>query len=198
MGRWEPGAEKRLMLSALELFAERGFEQTTAAGIAERAGVTERTFFRYFIDKREVLFSGSRELQRVVVEAISAAPEGAQPLDLVFTGMYAGATMIGGNRQWSRQRAALLAANPSLMERELMKLSALGTAVADVLVQRGVTELPARVAAQAGVAVFAIGFDTWVGDEPPGDFAECIRLGLVELRGLTAGGPLADASSRSD
>ncbi|RFA17169.1 TetR family transcriptional regulator [Subtercola boreus] len=186
MGRWKPGAEGRLMLSAMELYVERGFEQTTAAEIAERAGVTERTFFRYFADKREVLFGGASELQRIVLEAIEAAPTDESPVDAVFAGMFAGAERIGGNREWSCQRAALLAANPSLMERELLKLSALGEAAAGALRLRGVAALPARLAAHTGVSVFSIGFDTWVGDDPPGDFAECIRVALAELRELTA------------
>ncbi|RFA10954.1 TetR family transcriptional regulator [Subtercola boreus] len=186
MGRWEPGAEGRLMQSAMELYVERGFEQTTAAEIAERAGVTERTFFRYFTDKREVLFGGAVELRRVVLEAIVDAPTTAPPLDAVLAGMFAGAALIGVNRGWSRQRAALLAANPSLMERELLKLSALGESAADALRQRGVAPLTARLAGHTGVSVFSIGFDTWVGDDSPGDFPACIRLALAELRELTA------------
>jgi hypothetical protein len=58
MTRWEPNARGRLEQAALALYGERGFENTTVAEIAARAGLTERTFFRHFADKREVLFAG--------------------------------------------------------------------------------------------------------------------------------------------
>src|ERR1700742_5176667 len=87
MGRWAPGAKGRLEEAAMELFDERGFEDTTVADIAERAGLTKRTFFRYFGDKREVLFSGSAQLQAKFVEAIAAAPAEAAPLDAVAAGL---------------------------------------------------------------------------------------------------------------
>ena len=74
MGRWEPDARGRLEQAALELFEERGYARTTVGDIASRAGLTERTFFRYFTDKREVLFSGSGAVESLMVESIAAAP----------------------------------------------------------------------------------------------------------------------------
>jgi AcrR family transcriptional regulator len=186
MGRWAPDARGRLMRSALELYAERGFEQTTALEVAERAGVTERTFFRYFSDKREVLFEGSRQLQDVIVKAIAAAPSSMGSIDAVGTAMESAASLLD-NRDYSRQRAAVIAANPSLQERELLKLATLTGAAAEALRRRGVGNLAAGLAAETGVTVFKIGFETWIGDESTRDLAHCIREALDQLKGLTAG-----------
>src|ERR1700712_269560 len=106
MGRWLPDAHGRLARAALELYSERGFEQTTALDIAERAGVTERTFFRYFADKREVLFDGSSELQALVLDAIAAAPSDKKPIETVRRAMESAAALLEGNRDYSRRRAA--------------------------------------------------------------------------------------------
>src|SRR4051794_66180 len=125
MGRWEPDARGRLAVAALELYAERGYEQTTVADIAERAGVTERTFFRHFADKREVLFDGSATLQETVVKAIAAAPEDAAPIEAVGAAFEHAAVLLEERRAFARLRAATIAANPSLLERELLKLAAL-------------------------------------------------------------------------
>ena len=187
MGRWQPDARGRLMLAALELYGERGFEQTTALEVAQRAGVTERTFFRYFADKREVLFEGSKGLQDAVVEAIAQAPDPVAPIDAVGSAMERAAAHLEDNRDYSRQRAAVIAANSSLHERELLKLSTLAGAAADALRRRGVAALAASLAAEAGVTVFKLGFDTWIGDEATGGLAQCIRAALDELKELTAG-----------
>ncbi|WEO77084.1 TetR family transcriptional regulator [Cryobacterium sp. SO2] len=187
MGRWKPDARGRLTLSALELFAERGYEQTTAAEIAERAGVTERTFFRYFPDKREVLFMGSKHLQDLVVAAIAAAPASTGPIDVVGVAMESAAALLEEDRDYARQRWAVIAANPSLQERELLKLATLGGEVAAALRERGIAELPANLAAESGVTLFKIAFETWVGDAPSGTFTECIRDALAQLKELAAG-----------
>ncbi|MCU1475807.1 MAG: transcriptional regulator, TetR family [Subtercola sp.] len=186
MARWKPDARGRLQRAALELFAERGFEQTTALEVAERAGVTERTFFRYFPDKREVLFDGAGELQRVIVESIDSAPATLAPIDVVGAAMQVGAGFLEGGREYSRQRAAVIAANPSLQERELLKLASLGAAVAEALRRRGAPELTAALAAEAGVSVFKIGFETWIGDDSAPEFRQCIRSALDQLTSLTA------------
>src|ERR1700742_580470 len=102
MGRWEPGASSRLRTAALELYFERGFEQTTVAEIAERARLTGRTFFRYFADKREVLFAGSSDLQAAMVAALAGAPIGATPMAAVATALDAAAQMLGDRREFSR------------------------------------------------------------------------------------------------
>src|SRR5690349_17977214 len=107
MGRWEPNASGRLRQAAMELYVERGFEQTTVADIAERAGLTARTFFRYFDDKREVLFGGSAELQERLVGALDAAPAAASPMVAVAAALDAAASMLGENREFARKRQSV-------------------------------------------------------------------------------------------
>ena len=185
MGRWEPDAAGRLREAALELYVAQGYEQTTVAEIAERAGVTARTFFRHFADKREVLFGGSEELQARMTAAVDAAPPEAGPLDAVAAALDAAAGMIGGDHQRSKRRQAVLMANPELRERELMKMARLGDAVTQALGGRGVAEAEARLAAEAGIAVFRIGFERWVAGPRAEDLAAVLRESLGQLRGLT-------------
>jgi len=185
MGRWEPDAGGRLAAAALELFAERGFDQTTALDIAERAGVTERTFYRYFADKREVLFDGSAALKGAVLASIAAAPAETGPLDVMSEAMQKGGAVLP-QREHARQRAVVVAANPSLLERELLKMSTLGAASAEALRARGVPSPTAELAADAGVAVFSRGFDDWIAPGETRTVAECIGDAMTELRRLTA------------
>src|SRR3981189_380122 len=119
MVRWEPNARGRLEQAAVELYSERGFEQTTVAEIAKRAGLTERTFFRHFADKREVLFAGAEDLQELLVSAVGNAPDSAAPIAAVGAGLLAAAALLQERREFSRQRQAVIAANPELQEREL-------------------------------------------------------------------------------
>jgi AcrR family transcriptional regulator len=166
----------------MELYGERGFDETSVADIAARAGVTERTFFRYFADKREVLFEGSREVQTRIVAAIAAAPEDADPLEAAMGGVEVVGTILT-DRDHSRLRNALIEANPSLMEREQLKMATLRTAAATALRGRGATELTASVAADAAVSAFGIGFRRWIdGDDE--DLATAIRSVAAELRRL--------------
>src|SRR5271165_631029 len=130
MTRWEPNARGRLAQAALELYGECGFEQTTVAAIAERAGLTERTFFRHFADKREVLFGGAAELQSRLVEGVAAAPADAAPIEVVAAALRTIGPMFEQRRSFARQRQELIAANPDLQERELIKLATLAAAVA--------------------------------------------------------------------
>src|SRR6516165_3132694 len=144
LGRWQPDSRGRLQEAALALYAEQGFDQTTAAEIAARAGVTERTFFRHFADKREVLFGGSAILGERIVTGVAGAPATDGPLDAVARGLDAAAAMLGEfRRDLSRQRYAVIAANPELRERELAKMAAYAAAVAGALRERGVGEGPA-------------------------------------------------------
>ena len=188
MGRWEPDARGRLVGAALELYAERGFDQTTVADIATRAGVTERTFFRYFVDKREVLFDGAHTLETAVVGGITSAAQRGTPLDVVAEAFAGATSLLEERRDFARQRAAVIAATPGLHERELLKLAGLGAAAADALRGRGVPDPAAGLAAEAGVAVFRIGFERWIGDPAAGTLAACIRSALAELKALTGGG----------
>ena len=131
MVRWEPNARGRLGQAAFELFLERGFEQVTVAEIAERAGLTERTFFRYFADKREVLFAGSEAFQALFVSSVENAPGSAPPIDAVAAALYAQAAQFMEHPAAVRRRQAIIAAHPELRERELIKLAVVAAAVAD-------------------------------------------------------------------
>jgi AcrR family transcriptional regulator len=137
MGRWEPDARGRLGKAALDLYRERGFENTTVAEIAARAGLTERTFFRHFTDKREVLFAGAGALQELLVDTVAGAPDTATPIDAVAMGLEAAAAVLQEGREFSLQRQAAIATTPELQERELIKLASLASALAVVLRKRG-------------------------------------------------------------
>ncbi len=186
MGRWEPNARGRLERAAMELYVERGFEQTTVAEIAERAGLTERTFFRYFADKREVLFWGAGALQELIVGALTSALESAAPMDAVAAALEAAGAGMQERRDSAPQRQAVIAANPDLQERELIKLASLAAAMAAVLRQHGVKDPAASLTAQAGIAVFHVAFERWISDTSQ-DLPHIIRESLAELRAVTAG-----------
>src|ERR1700753_1764396 len=186
MGRWAPGAKGRLEEAAMELFSERGFEATTVADIAERAGLTKRTFFRYFADKREVLFSGSAQLVELFVAAVAAAPESAAPLDAVATALAASAQMFEQRRELASRRPRITAANPELQERELIKLSSLTAAVAKALHDRGFEDPAAILTAEAGIAVFRVSFERWVEPANRRTLDEIIIESLAELRAVAS------------
>jgi AcrR family transcriptional regulator len=187
MGRWEPDARGRLEQAALELYGERGFEQTTVAQIAERAGLTERTFFRHFADKREVLFWGAGALQELLVNGVADAPDFLAPIDTVAAALEAAGALLQERREFSRQRQTIIAANPELQERELIKLASLASAIADTLRQRGVPDPAASLTAEAGIAVFKIAFERWINKTNQQDFQQLIRESLDELKAVTAG-----------
>ncbi|HXN62891.1 MAG TPA: TetR family transcriptional regulator [Acidimicrobiales bacterium] len=188
MGRWEPDSRGRLQEAALALYSERGFDQTTAAQIAERAGVTERTFFRHFADKREVLFGGSVVLRERIVAGVAGAPAADGPFDAVSRGLDAAAAMLGEfRRDLSRQRQAVIAANPELRERELAKLADYAAAVANALRQRGVSEPQASLAAEAGMSVLRVAMEQWASRDDGHDLSAIMRDSVAELRAMTGG-----------
>ncbi len=187
MPRWKPDAAGRLVKAAITLFAERGYETTTVAEIAERAGLTKRTFFRYFSDKREVLFAGSAELEHVWLEAVVAAPQGAGPLAVAAAGLSPVAELFIERHGFARIRAGIIAANPELRERELIKLQNLAGAIAAGLIDRGFSANVAILAAQAAVTVFHVAFAAWVDQDEPAAFRRLMDESLEELRSVTAG-----------
>ena len=142
MGRWEPDARGRLAKAAMELYAEQGFEQTTVAEIAARAGLTERTFFRHFADKREVLFYGMERLRDLLARAVADAPASATAMDAVSAAFEAAGAMFQENPERVRLRDAIVSANAELRERELIKLAAFASAVAGALRDRGIPSRP--------------------------------------------------------
>jgi AcrR family transcriptional regulator len=186
MGRWEPNASGRIRQAALDLYVERGYEQTTVAEIAARAGLTARTFFRHFPDKREVLFAGS-PLQEALLAALDAAPASASPMEVVATVLDAAAAVLT-NRDHSRQRQLVIDANAELQERELIKLATLSAALADGLRSRGVAEPVAQLAAETGIAVFRVAFKRWLGEPEDRGLARIMRESFDELKALTAAG----------
>jgi AcrR family transcriptional regulator len=189
MTRWPPDAQGRLTKAAIELFAERGYDATTVTEIAERAGLTKRTFFRHFADKREVLFSGVEQLTEVWLAGVAAAPAEAAPLAVVTAGFEPLAELFEQRLELARLRAQIIAANPELMERELIKLQGLAGALQRALIARGVAVNPAILAAQAGVTVFHVGFARWVEQDDPAAFRRLLAEALEELREVAAPTP---------
>ncbi|WP_320783453.1 helix-turn-helix domain-containing protein [Streptomyces sp. CRN 30] len=186
MGRWEPGARERLREAALELFTDRGYEQTTVADIAQRAGVTARTFFRHFADKREVLFDGSADLAKQVRDVVETTPPTASALDVVAAVLDAIARLTGDDRERARARQAVITANTDLRERELIKQAALTAALTDALRQRDVADTEAGLAAEIGSAVFRVAFSQWGHATDGRDLRDVVRETLTRLRLLTS------------
>jgi AcrR family transcriptional regulator len=197
MGRWQPNARGRLEKAAMELYAERGFDQTTVAQIAERAGLTERTFFRHFADKREVLFAGSGQLQDLLVETVAGAPASATPIDAVAAGIDAIGAMLQASRgrAFARQRQSIVDASAELQERELNKMSSLASALADTLRKRDVADPAASLLGEIGIAAFRISFERWVSGPRDEDLRALMRESLDEVRSLAAGGGRVAAGS---
>jgi AcrR family transcriptional regulator len=188
VARWEPGAAERLQQAALELFAERGFDQTTAADIAEAAGLTQRTFFRHFADKREVLFKGQDRFVDVFVSGIDAAPTGASPMQLVAAALSSSSQFFPDDRRaYSRMRQSVIDKNPSLQERERHKLAGLAVEVAAALRARGVEEPAATLAAESGATVFGLAFTQWLRDGEQRSMSAIAVDLLEQLRGLSTG-----------
>ena len=181
MSRWKPDARGRIAQAALELYGRHGFERTTVAEIAKRAGVTERTFFRHFADKREVLFGGSHRLQELMVATVSRAPASTEPIDAVAAALQASTAYLN-DREFSRKRQRILNANVELRERELIKLATLAAAIADSLRRRGVKEPAASLTAEAGIGVFRVAFDRWVSETSGRGLSELIDESLEQLK----------------
>jgi AcrR family transcriptional regulator len=188
MARWEPDAAGRLVEAAMQLYRVRGFDRTTVADIAARAGLTERTFFRYFADKREVLFSGSGALQDFLVAQVAAAPASLPPIDVVARALAETASFFEQRRDFARQRHALIVAHPELQERELIKLAALVVAIGEALRRRGAAASAASLVAEAGMTIFKRAFEAWVGDSKKQDFGHHVRAAHAELERVVAGG----------
>jgi AcrR family transcriptional regulator len=187
MGRWEPDSRGRLHEAALALYSERGFDQTTAAQIAERAGVTERTFFRHFADKREVLFGGAAILKEQILAGVVSAPPNDDPFDALSHGLDAAAAMLGESRRdLAQQRQAVIAANPELRERELTKLADYATSIAAALGQRGVGEPQATMVAEAGMTVLRVALTQWASGTDGRDLDVIMRDALATLRAVAA------------
>jgi AcrR family transcriptional regulator len=193
MVRWEPGARERLQSAALDLYLSQGYEQTTVAEIARSVGLTERTFFRHFADKREVLFDGQGLFQQSFLDGITAAGGNASPLEMIANALAVSAQPFSEERRrWSRQRQAVIAANPALQERELLKLAGLASVVAEQLRSRAVPEPTATLAAHSCVTVFEVAFTQWISDGEDRSLIDIERAALAELATLAADLTTAD------
>ena len=190
MGRWEPGARERLVLAAVDLFQEQGYDDTTVAQIAERAGVTRSTFFRHFPDKRELLVAGQAAMSALLAEGIRDAPDGATPLDAVALGLRRAATVYGPmSREIAPRLEAVVAASEELRRRDAQKAVGLAAAMEEALTARGVDAVTARLAAELGVLAHHTAFHRWAAepDAATDAMADYSEAALRELRAAAAG-----------
>lgn len=189
MARWQPETPQRLVVAAVDLFTEQGYDATTVAQIAERAGVTKSTFFRHFSDKRELLVAGQETLSRLLAEGIAEAPAGASPLEAVAAGLERAAGVMGPvNRDLGPRLKAAVAASTELQERDALKNVGLAAAMTAALVDRGVPDPTAHLAAELGVLAFKQGYARWSEDdrEEVRGLAPYALAALRELREATA------------
>jgi AcrR family transcriptional regulator len=187
MVRWQPDARERLQAAALELYASNGFEETTVADIARAVGLTERTFFRHFVDKREVIFAGQDEFRQAFTDVIAESVSAESPLEIVTSAVLAAAQWFPDERRpHSRLRQTVIVAHPELQERELLKMSALATSLAAALRERGIPEPSATLAAESGVTVFRLSFEQWIAQDEARSLVDIEREIFLQLRSLTA------------
>jgi AcrR family transcriptional regulator len=186
VGRWEADAKGRLREAAWALFAERGFEQVTVAEIGERAGLTGRTFFRHFTDKRELLFDGSGVLQERMVAALAGAPAGATAIEAVAAALAEGATILGRDQAFATERQKIIMANAELLERELIKLATLSAALAAGLRDRGVPEPDASLAGESAIVVLRVAFERWLSAPAGTDLGALMTESLHRLRSVVS------------
>jgi len=188
MARWEPNASERLAVAALDLFSERGYENTTVIDIAQRAGLTKSTFFRHFQDKREVLF-GDGTMNGLLAEAVAAAPATAAPLEVVAQVLdaFGRQAFTPARREFAARRRAVIAANPELQEREALKGLGLTASMTEALRRRGVPDLTACVAADLGALAMTIAYERWTDatnatNATNDEFGEVARRALDEVQ----------------
>jgi len=186
--RWEPGGRERLVVAAVDLFTEQGYDATTVAQIAERAGMTRSTFFRHFTDKREVLVAGQETLSRLLAEGITDAPAGATPLQAVANGLARASAEMGPlNRELGPRLRAAVAASAELQERDALKSVGMAAVMTEALVARGVPQVSAHLAAELGVLAFKRGYASWSeGDRSDEALAPHTAAALQELIAASA------------
>ena len=184
MARWESGSRERLAAAALRLFASHGFERTTVAEIAAEAGLTERTFYRYYADKPEVLFAGQGEFERLFLDGLAVSTS-TRPMELVGAALdHAAGFFPDDRRPWSRSRQVIVTGNPALQERELRKMSALADALTSEITARGIEATTAALAAEATVSVFRRSFAAWIVEDESRSFADIQRSVLHQLQAM--------------
>lgn len=188
MARWEPGTRYRLQATALELFGEHGFEETTVAEIAARAEVTERTFYRYFADKREVLFDGQHHFEQAFLDGVVGAPDDASPAELSAAALHSASGFFDEERRaWARARQEVIATDAGLRERELLKLAHLSGLLTTALRDRGIPDPRAGLVADSTLSVFHVAFQQWIATGESRTFPELVEDTLSHLRALALG-----------
>ena len=186
MPRWEPAAEARLLDAALALFEERGYDETTVAEIAERAGLTKRTFFRYFADKREVLFWGAERIENLFTGAIQSAPPAAPALDAVALGLEAFGRSLQGQGEVAARRIRIVRTSPELSERQLTKFASMADTASRALRSRGVSADAADLAAEIGMTVFRVATARWLEDTSAKPLPQLIAEAFAQLRAVAS------------
>ena len=176
----------RLQEAALALYDERGFDQTSVEEIAERAGLTKRTFFRHFSDKREVLFGGGAMAEGQFVAAVREAPPAAGALDAVSYGLNVLAAGFDEEGEQAARRFRIVRASPQLWERQLIKFATLAEAVARALRGRGVGDPAAILAAESGITALRVASDRWVADTKDKPLRQLVAEALSELRSVAS------------
>jgi AcrR family transcriptional regulator len=197
MPRWDPRAEDRLRDAALELYLEHGYENVTVVQITERAGLTRRTFSRYFTDKRDVLFAGSEQLPVALADAVRHADDALPPFEALLAALVDTGELLAGRVPHAAQRRAVIKASPELQERERTKFAAVTDALADALQQRGAAESGARLLAHVGAAIFQTAFERWTDQPEHADFSACVREATTELAASLGAAGLPAFSGRA-
>jgi AcrR family transcriptional regulator len=196
MPRWDPRAEDRLRAAALELYLEHGYESVTVAQITERAGLTRRTFSRYFTDKRDVLFAGSAQLPVTLADAVRRADHSLPPFGALLAAFADTGELLAGRVRHVAPRRAIIKASPELQERERTKFAAVTAALAEALRQRGAAESQASLLAHVGAAIFQAAFERWADQAGQADFSACVREAATELAGSLAAVDIPALSGR--
>jgi AcrR family transcriptional regulator len=191
VARWDPEGEERLRTAAVELFLERGYDNVTVAQIADRAGLTRRTFSRYFADKRDVLFAGADQLPVLLADALRGVDPDVPAFQAVLHALTDVAAVLGVRvAEHAPQRRAIIAASPELQERGHAKFAAVAAALAAVLRARGADGPTAQLFADVGVALFRRAFDQWVTAPDDSDLPTRIREAATQLSTAAAKYPI--------
>lgn len=183
MPRSGADAHRRLQQSALELFRKHGYSGTTAAQIARRAGFTERTFFRHFPDKRDILFDGQARIEAAMVGAVRTAPRELAPMQILRLAIQSTVPVFEENRVFSAMRRAVIDATPVLQEREQGNMAAMMLSVSSALKKKGIEAGTATLAVQIGAVLFSCAIKSWHSEEAH-DLGTHIDRAFAALRRL--------------
>lgn len=183
MSRWQPGARERLQQAAHELFAEQGFAATTVPEITARAGLTTRTFFRYFSDKREVLYADDAEVPAMIAMMMASAPPDTEPMALIVEGLQTVAeTRFEPRKEALRARRELVCTDAGLQERDLHKRAVMSEAIREGFRTRGVDSVRAALIAEICVTLIAVALNEWLERDDDRRLYEIILETLATLR----------------